>query len=987
MLEVDVDIGWPTGEALPLNVMLPRAAVWEGPAMLLRSWITFSAVIALLQAVVGLLSVLQHNALLSDLLRQRISVIAQTTATSFKPIIDLGLPLSMIRNGDAIVARPLEIDDQVKAVHALNPSGIIVYTTDASRPKEVPHEVLQAMRLSKSVKWSTETAEQIYSGFNVVGRDGATSGAVVVAYPKDRLEAASQTMVAKVVRTALLIWAAFSALSYLLLRLLLGTPQRRLARLEGVARGEPDAETGTDGNLRTGGPGAFWRDLFGPQIRQLGANLSDARRQYDEASRELGAFASPVAEDRRPEGDDTLVVAPGPAAETEIVSNPLRSLARQIASRLAPLAAVLMVSSALILGVITLGNVNGSIEPELSARTNLIATVVGEDVQRALATGVPLDGLVNAESYFGDMLKQLPEIAYVAVATGRVVLEVGERIDPYLAPPRERKGVRSHPIMHNGEEIAYVVIDVDPAFISKKFLDVFLDMGVVVVVAVLIAFEIMVLMSSRSLTAALDRLQRLAAMQAAGDFSNRVVVGARNAIDRAAQILVERTEGLSAQFAAAWKGVDGSEARGARLATLQARYGLSLNGPATLRFSYFTDLRLALFLFAAADELPLSFMPLYTRAAHNPFPWLSESVLISLPLAGYLLAIVLVSPFARRLARWLGPRRLLILAAAPTIAAHLWLYWATSVPEIVASRTILGVGYAFVTLACQDYVIDNTPRDERDRSLGMFSTVLFGGIFCGTALGGVLADRLGQTNVFLLSAILVVVSALLIFSLVAETGGREAGPLARAARPPLLASLRNWHFAALVFGIAIPSNICLQAFISYLVALTLDSIGASPADIGRTLMVYFLAIALVGPLAGRAAERGIPVTAVALSGGILCGISLLTAAVWPSQIAIFLAVLGSGIGSGMVRGAQVSLSMSIAETELKHLGADAVLGALRTVERFASIAGLLMVAAVAGLYGYAVATATVAALALGGAMLFGLSVLGKRAARGPVADA
>ncbi|KUM24500.1 hypothetical protein AU467_29925 [Mesorhizobium loti] len=664
----------------------------------------------------------------------------------------------------------------------------------------------------------------------------------------------------------------------------------------------------------------------------------------------------------------------------------MRSLARQIASRLAPLAAVLIVSSALVLSVVTLGNVNRSIEPELSARTNLIATVIGEDVQRALATGVPLDGLVNAEGFFTDMLKQLPEIAYVAVATGRVVLEVGSPIDPYLAPPRERKGVRSHPIMHDGKEIAYVMIDVDPAFISKKFLDVFLDMGVVVVVAVLIAFEIMVLMSSRSLTAALDRLQRLAAMQAAGDFSKRALGGTRTAIDRAARILVERAEELSSQFAVAWQRLSDSEAEGAKLAALQARYGLSREGPATVRFSYFTDLRLALFLFAAADELPLSFMPLYTRAAHNPFPWLPESVLISLPLAGYLLAIVLISPFARPLARWLGPRRLLMLAAAPTIAAHLWLHWATSVPEIVASRTILGVGYAFVTLACQDYVIDNTPRDERDRSLGMFSTVLFGGIFCGTALGGVLADRLGKANVFLISATFVLISALLIFSLVADTtSGR--GPRAKASRPPLLASLRNWHFAALVFGIAIPGNVCLQAFISYLVALTLDSLGASPADIGRTLMVYFLAIALVGPLAGRAAERGIPVSAVALSGGVLCGISLLTAAAQPSQITIFLAVLGSGIGSGMVRGAQVSLSMSIAETELKHLGADPVLGALRAIERFASIAGLLLVAAVAGLYGYAIATAAVGALALGGAVLFGLSMFGKRAAQGPAAGA
>lgn len=952
--------------------------MWDGAAMLLRSWITFSVVIALLQAVVGLLSVLQHNAVLSDLLRQRISVIAQMTATSFKPIIDLGLPISMIRNGNAIVARAMETDAEVNAVHAFNPSGIIVYSTDASRPEAVPHEVLQAMQLSKDVKWSTETADQIYSGFNVVGRDGGTSGAVVVAYPKDRLEAASQAMASKVARSALLIWAAFSALSYLLLSLLLGTSRRRLARLESVARGEPQAEFGIDSDLKTNGHSAFWRDLFGPEIGQLNANLAKARQQYDEADRELGAFVSPVAEDAPAASADT-VVSTGQAPETEIASNPSRSLARQIASRLALMAAVLMVSSALALGVTTLGNVNRSIEPELSARTNLIATVVGEDVQRALATGVPLDNLVSAESFFADMLKQLPEIAYVAVATGRVVLEVGERIDPYLAPPRERKDVRSHPIMHNGEEIAYVVIDVDPAFISKKFLDVFLDMGVVVVVAVLIAFEIMVLMSSRSLTAPLDRLQRLAAMQAARDFSKRAVAGARTGIDRAARVLVERADALNARFAAALQDLGDSQLKNAKLAALQARYGLSRNGPATVRFSYFTDLRLALFLFAAADELPLSFMPLYTRAAHNPFPWLRESVLISLPLAGYLLAIVLISPFARPLSGRFGPRKLLLLAAVPTIAAHFWLYTATSVVEIVAARTILGSGYALVTLACQDYVIDNTPRDERDRSLGVFSTVLFGGIFCGTALGGVLADRLGQANVFLLSATFVLISALLIFSLVADSASRGDGPRSKAARPPLLASLRNRHFTALVFGIAIPGNVCLQAFISYLVALTLDSLGASPADIGRTLMVYFLAIALVGPLAGRAAEWGIPVSAVALSGGILCGISLLTAAVWPSETTIFLAVLGSGVGSGMVRGAQVSLSMSIAETELNHLGADSVLGALRTIERFASIAGLLLIATVAGLYGYPVATGVVAVLALGGAMLFGLSVLARRA--------
>lgn len=941
--------------------------------MLLRSWLAFSIVIAIVQAVLGLLAVLQHNAVFSDLLRQRISVIAQTTATSFKPIVDLGLPIAMIRSGNAIIARPLEMDPEIRAVHAINPSGYIVYTTDASRPKSVPREVMQAMELSGSIKWSTETSEDIYSGFNVAGRDGGAVGAVVVVYPKDRLEAASRTILAETIRTALAIWAVFSALSYLALRLLLAAPQRTISRLETALRDGP----GREGNAQTTSPGSFWRNLFGREIEQLNGHLGDAKQRFDEASRALDAFAASGPDVKRVARLSQKDHGIQPR-EARVDSSSTRSLARQIASRLAPLAAVFILSSALILGIAILRKVNQSIEPELAARTNLIGTVVSDDVQRALGTGVPLENLVGAESFFGDMLKQLPEVAYVAVATGRVILEAGKRIDPYLAPPRERKDVRSHPIMHEGKEIAYVVIDIDPAFISKKFFDVFLDMGVVVLAAVLIAFEVMVLMTSRSLTAALDRLQRLAAMQAAGDFSKRVSVATRNAVDRVARALIERADTLNARFAAAWSAAGNSVSRRAVLDGLRERYGLSEKGPSSLRISYFTDLRLALFLFAAADELPLSFLPIYTRAAQNPWGWIDENVLISLPLAGYLLAIVIASPFARSLARWRGRRTLLILAAIPTFAAHLGFYFATTVPEIVVARTVTGFGYALVTLACQDYVLETTRREERDRSLGMFSTVICGGIFCGTALGGVLADRLGQANVFLLSATLIVISALLILWFVAPTGSSETAAAVRVARPLILATMRNRRFAVLVFGIAIPAGVVVQAFISYMVALTLDSLGASSADIGRTLMIYFLAIALIGPLSGRAAEGGFPVPALALSGGLLAGISLLAVAVWPGEITMIFAVLGCGIGHGMVDGSKVSFAMSISETELAHLGADPVLGALRTMERLGSIAGLLLVAALAGQFGYAFATGVVAAWSLAGAALFALSIAANR---------
>ena len=53
-----------------------------------------------------------------------------------------------------------------------------------------------------------------------------------------------------------------------------------------------------------------------------------------------------------------------------------------------------------------------------------------------------------------------------------------------------------------------------------------------------------------------------------------------------------------------------------------------------------------------------------------------------------------------------------------------------------------------------------------------------------------------------------------------------------------------------------------------------------------------------------------------------------------------------------MRDATVSIAMALAESDLKHLGCDTVLGSLRVVERAGSILGLLGIALLASLRGY-----------------------------------
>ncbi len=822
-------------------------------SILWRSWITFTGIIATVLIVLALLASLQHNALYSDLIRQRLSVVAQTTADSFQSVVTLGLPISMVRNARQVLARAQQTDPRIIAIHVFNPTGIIVQTTDPDDPSDVPDEVKLAQALADGGEWSVESNTELYSGVSILNVAGTTVANIVVVYPKEELVARTAAVVKHIATITLGLLIIFSAAAYLLLRVRLSGAIRGLARLDRLLstirhdggsgeRSPPmtEEEAAKLGFLRT-------------DIETLEEHLHQATESYDAASSSLG-LTDRAIDDSVPVDDDH-----GDGQAVVVTSAPETSLARLIARKLMPWAGLLIVGSALVLGVLTVRTVNRSIEPEIANRTTLMGTVINGNIQRAVSAGVPLGKLVGAEQYFGNFLLEFPEVAYIGVATGRIILEAGKRQDDIYGPRRSSKDVVAYPIESGGEQIGYIIIDVDRGYIAREFENVLLDLAVVTLVAILLAFEVLVVMMSVSLTAPFNRLQHLVTLQAAGDFSKRIEARGKHAVDLIGARLSERAEMLHRAFARAWAtmapGEDGGRLRS--LNDLQSRFGLSAHRPNLMVFSYLNDIRLPLFLFAAADELPLAFFPLFTRAADNPLSWLDLGVVISLPLAGYLIAIMAGSPYARPLADRFGHRKLILLAAVPAIAAHVGLYLSTNVIEIVLYRTVAGFAYAVVTLACLDYVLDVVPKEQRTRSLGIYSGVLFAGIFCGTAMGGVLADRLGQDSVFLVSAGpgAGLRPARVSAASRGQAAARRRGRYVEGTSASIWAPLRSRRFSALVFGVAIPAQVLMQAFISYLVVLYLHELGASAADTGRTLMVFFLMIALMGPVTARDHRR------------------------------------------------------------------------------------------------------------------------------------
>ena len=369
---------------------------------------------------------------------------------------------------------------------------------------------------------------------------------------------------------------AYLAAAWLLLRLRLSGSIRALSRLDSLL--SSIRHPGRSGELTQPMSEAQASKLgfLRADIEAMEDHLNLATKNYNNLLSKLGSSDEMIDETSSADNDN------GEAQSVVIAATSETSLARLLASKLVPWAGLLIIGSALALGSLTISTVNRSIEPEVTNRTRLMGTVINQNIQRAVNAGVPLAKLVGAEQYFGNFLREFPEVAYIGVATGRIILEAGKRQENIYGPRRSSKGVVAYPINSGDEQIGYIIIDVDKGYITREFENVLLDLAVVALVAILLAFEVLVVMMSVSLTAPFNRLQHLITLQADGDFSSRIETSGKvTAIDLISASLSRRAETLHRAFAQAMAKLTpaSNNERTQTLNDLKSQFGLSIHRP------------------------------------------------------------------------------------------------------------------------------------------------------------------------------------------------------------------------------------------------------------------------------------------------------------------------------------------------------------------------------------------------------------------------
>lgn len=250
-------------------------------ALFWRIWAAVTLVNLAVLTIFVSLATLQFGNINSELVGERLVVLADRTAAPFEAAAKIGLPLSTVRNADALLERSRQTDDTILAIHVFDATGRIIHSTATPVPDVISLEATKARVAAKGAAWYRETSEGFLSSIDIASRGGASGGGILIVYPKGGNLIQVRAMAAELALIAIGVLLASAALSALLLRLAL----RRQIRLFGdIEEAILDFERGAwRGSAERPAAAAKGR---GGELRNL---LSTAEGRYLAVGRSLAA--------------------------------------------------------------------------------------------------------------------------------------------------------------------------------------------------------------------------------------------------------------------------------------------------------------------------------------------------------------------------------------------------------------------------------------------------------------------------------------------------------------------------------------------------------------------------------------------------------------------------------------------------------------------------------------------------------------------------
>jgi MFS family permease len=341
----------------------------------------------------------------------------------------------------------------------------------------------------------------------------------------------------------------------------------------------------------------------------------------------------------------------------------------------------------------------------------------------------------------------------------------------------------------------------------------------------------------------------------------------------------------------------------------------------------------------------------------------------------FMLIVALGQPYLGGWSERMGRRKAMLIGAILATVGFVGTAIAYNLYDLLLWRSLCALGYGFVFVAAQGYVLDRTDRENRAQGFALFIGAIMVATVCGPSIGGILADNIGFRPSFAVSAGMAFLSIVAIMRLPKEDVRPPSAVPTRAPRlSEFMVLLTNRRFMALTGLAAMPAKILLTGVCFYLVPLYLVSIGNTQAMAGRMLMVYAIMMVLVVPFAATLSDASLRRERYVALGLVISGLGGFLLLFSESFLVLFAVVFLLGLGQALSIAAQSALVGEHCGEEIEKYGADVVYGVYRFLERLGNALGPLLASVLVVFWGYQGAFVALCGLAFVCGLAFAFSM-------------
>nr|CBX28314.1 hypothetical protein N47_G36380 [uncultured Desulfobacterium sp.] len=496
----------------------------------------------------------------------------------------------------------------------------------------------------------------------------------------------------------------------------------------------------------------------------------------------------------------------------------------------------------------------------------VVGTSIKNNLDGILDKGIPINKLIGLEPYFNETLSDAPNLAFIAVydeagrclyysdRNGFIEGSTADKTDKDLIKSESgSRFVLNFPLQSAGGGIkGKLITGIDQKVISKQIRSVIMDTATVILISILATIDFLFFIVALTIEVPLKRVAEDISLannlEQAGLQIKRTGIGFFDQeLDRFDRYRYDfivkwlRFKELFFSFGRTlqYQNIKNHYQPVKEIESIISRFSFQRkehNGPAIIGLPVL--IRPALFLFVFAEALSISFLPLYAEEIYRPLWGFGKEVIIGLPISAFMLFTALSFPVGGALSDTIGYRKSFAFGALITATGLFLTGTANDIIYLILYRCIVGAGFGIVFITAQNYIVSTTSMSNRAEGMAIFLSAFYGGTLCGSAIGGMVAERIGYRILFYSGAIIALAAVFFIYFFIFDqdrTGkNSEDGKLFKQFKSflpfprDIIKLLSNRNFAALTFLQSIPNKICLIGFVYYIAPTFFKKFGFKP---------------------------------------------------------------------------------------------------------------------------------------------------------------